>query len=112
MIDGNGMLHPEHMGLASYVGIKADIPSIGVAKTLLCGNLRWISERKGEVVLDGKRVAWALLGGRAKNPVYISPGNMVSMESALKLTERFMRYRIPEPTRRAHMLASGGDKLL
>ncbi len=107
MIDGNGILHPEHLGLASYVGIKAGIPSIGVAKTLLCGSLQWLSERKAKVIIGGETVAWAVIGGRAKNPVYISPGNMISLESSLKVTERFMRHRVPEPTRRAHMLASG-----
>lgn len=106
MIDGNGILHPEHLGLASFVGIKAEIPSIGVAKSLLCGDLRWIEERKAKILLNGKKVGYALLGKRAKKPVYVSPGNMVSPEKAAKITERFMKHRIPEPTRRAHQIAA------
>ncbi len=108
MVDGNGILHPEHLGLASYIGIKAGIPSIGVAKNLLCGELRWPDTKKGEIVLNGKVVGYALRGGKAKNPVYVSPGNMISLEKAREITESFMAHRIPEPTRRAHEVAKKG----
>ncbi len=108
MVDGNGILHPEHLGLASYVGIKAGIPTIGVAKNLLCGEFRWPDVKKGEIILNDKVVGYALLGGKAKNPVYVSPGNMISLEKAREITESFMGHRIPEPTRRAHQMAKKG----
>ena len=106
MVDGNGILHPKHLGLASFVGIKARIPSIGVAKSLLCGDVNWIDKKTGEVILNGEKLAYALLGGKARNPVYVSPGNMISLDKSLEITKKFMRYRIPEPTRRAHEAAS------
>ena len=106
MVDGNGILHPEHLGIASYVGIKLGIQSIGVAKSLLCGNVEWISKSKGKVMVNGKHVGYALLGGKARNPVYVSPGHMVSVEKSCEIAHGFMNHRIPEPTRRAHIIAT------
>lgn len=106
MVDGNGILHPEHLGIASYIGIKLGIPTIGVAKSLLCGEVEWSEKRKGIVMVNGKKVGCALLGGRAKNPVYVSPGNLISIEMACETAFRFMKHRIPEPVRRAHRVAT------
>lgn len=38
LIDGQGICHPRGMGLASHAGVILDTPSIGVAKSRLCGD--------------------------------------------------------------------------
>jgi deoxyribonuclease V len=102
MIDGNGVLHPYGIGIASYGGVKLSKPSIGVAKSLLFGKLE-----NESVKFDGKKIGIAFFSSkRIVKPVYVSPGNMISFDSALKVVRKMSKYKIPEPTRRAHILAS------
>jgi deoxyribonuclease V len=98
MIDGNGILHPRGLGMASHFGALHSLPSIGIAKKLLCGEVKG-----GEVYMNGKK-AGIVYGG--KKPIYISPGHMISIKSSLEITKKFCRYRIPEPIRQAHILAN------
>lgn len=101
LFDGNGVLHPYSIGLASQAGVVFDVPSIGVAKTLLYGKLenqivRINGEKRGYAFISSKKV---------KNPVYISPGHKISFETSLKVVRQLSSYRIPEPLRLAHILA-------
>ncbi|MEA2053734.1 MAG: endonuclease V [Candidatus Thermoplasmatota archaeon] len=98
MIDGNGILHPRQMGMASHFGVLHSIPSIGIAKKLLCGKI------KGKYVfMDGEKIG-AIYG--AGKPIYVSPGHKISLGSSLAITKKFCRCRIPEPIRQAHILAN------
>ncbi len=110
MVDGNGIMHPIGLGLASHLGVEMDIPTIGVAKSLLCGKLEHdIShgEPVSRVLLDDDIIGYALLSSkRAKNPIYISPGHCISSESALEITKKYCQYKIPNPIRGAHMKAN------
>ena len=110
LIDGNGVLHPFGLGIASHVGVKLGVPTIGVAKSLLCGNVKREGLDVGqhsEVELEGNVIGYALRSSpRAKKPIYISPGHMVSFETALDVVKRLCRYKIPEPIRSAHRLAA------
>ncbi len=99
MIDGNGLLHPRFCGLASYVGIRLDIVSFGVAKSLLIGK---IDENKNVVYKD-KILAKAVYPKTSKNPIFVSVGHKISLETSLNITYQFLKYRIPEPTRLAHL---------
>lgn len=98
MVDGNGILHPFGMGIASHVGVVMDIPTIGVAKGLLCGE-----EKNGIITINGSLSGYAL--HHSKKPIFVSPGHRVSTETALKIVKHFLRYRLPEPIRHAHILA-------
>ena len=100
MIDGNGILHPRGVGIASHAGVLLDTPAIGVAKTLLCGEVLG-----DKVIRGGKLIGNALRSGKAKNPVYVSPGHKISFETAVSLVRGFCKYRVPEPIRQAHILA-------
>lgn len=94
MIDGHGVLHPRGCGLASYVGIKVNKPTIGVAKNLLCGNMRGT-----DVLLNG-RIAGCALKTHEK-PIYVSVGHRISLKTAVKLVKEVSKHRIPEPLRLA-----------
>lgn len=102
MVDGNGILHPYGLGLASHFGVLHDLPVIGVAKSLLCGEVRG-----RYVYLQGRKVG-VCYGDR--NPIYVSPGHRVSLDTAAAVVERWRRYRIPEPIRRADIAAGEAKK--
>ncbi|MFQ5919784.1 MAG: endonuclease V [Thermoplasmata archaeon] len=107
LVDGNGTLHPERFGVACYVGLKLDRPTIGVAKSLLLGRLDRNALGPGEstvVRVDGEAVGYALRAGKGK-PIYVSPGHRVSAETALQTVHRLCRTRIPEPLRLADRAA-------
>ncbi|UCF08653.1 MAG: endonuclease V [Thermoplasmata archaeon] len=110
LIDGNGVLHPLGLGIASHVGVKLNIPTIGVAKSLLCGQLKKENLEAGkhsEVEHEGKVIGYALRSSpKAKKLIYISPGHKVSFDTALEIVERSCRYKIPEPIRAAHRMAN------
>jgi len=93
-IDGNGIMHPRLCGSACMMGLEANAPAIGVAKSKLLGEL---SENR--VMYKGKQVGWK------KDNLFISQGNKISLQKALELTERFSIYKMPEPLRMAHMNA-------
>ncbi len=110
LIDGNGILHPYGMGIASHAGVELDMPTIGVAKKLLCGHmkheLRSVDDYS-EVEFEGRVVGYALLSSPGtKKPIYISPGHKVTFETALEVVKRFCKYKVPEPIREAHALAT------
>jgi len=109
-IDGNGVLHPYGMGIASHLGVKLDVPTIGVAKSLLCGNLKREVKSVGEhseIEYEGKVIGYALKSSpRSNKLIYVSPGHKVSFNTALKVVKKFCNYKIPEPLREAHILAT------
>ena len=85
---------------------EVDIPTIGVAKSLLCGSADG-KGRASRVILDGRQAGWAYRASdRVKRPVYISPGHRVSMDTALEVSRKVTGYRVPEPIRLAHQLAT------
>lgn len=94
MIDGHGVLHPRRFGLACYVGMQTDKPTIGIGKSLLCGTVK-----NNTVLLNGK-VAGHILK-KNKRPIYVSIGHKISLKTAVKLVKEVSKYRIPEPLRLA-----------
>ena len=101
LFDGNGILHPYRIGLASHVGVILNIASIGVAKRLLYGTVV-----DDFVLIDGERRGFAFCSNsRVKNPVYISPGNLIDLDSSVEIVKNLSRFRIPEPLRSAHILS-------
>ena len=66
MVDGNGILHPFGVGLASHVGVLQDISTIGIAKSLLCGEFDDIGEIS-EVILDGILIGYSLRNTKQKH---------------------------------------------
>ncbi len=100
LVDGNGILHPRFFGLASHVGVKNDVPTIGVAKSKLLGEVR-----ENRVYVSGRHVGWFVRSGRRKG-IYVSPGHRVSVETSIRIVKKYLRYKNPEPLRLAHMHAN------
>jgi len=102
MIDGNGLMHPYGFGIASHVGVSIDTPSIGVAKSMLCGKLE-----NNVVKKKKKKIGYALFPSkRVRKPIYVSPGHKISFETSLEVVRHLSVYKNPEPLRRAHILAT------
>ena len=111
MCDGQGIAHPRRFGIASHLGWLCDVPTIGAAKSLLCGRHDEPEQRRGAwtpLRHRGEVIGAALRTRVNTKPIYVSPGHRVGLERAIELTLRFTgRYRLPETTRQAHRLASG-----
>ena len=109
MVDGQGIAHPRRMGIAAHLGVLLDMPCIGVAKSRLTGRYEMPGVHKGDrsSLMAGKERIGTVLRSRDNvNPLFISPGHRVSMETSLALTLRCLtRYRLPEPTRLADRLS-------
>ena len=111
LIDGQGIAHPRRFGLASHVGLFLDLPTIGCAKSLLCGQHQPVGEEAGsraELFDNGQLVGAALRTKSGVKPIYVSVGHRIGLASALQWVLRCCRgYRLPEPTRLAHLAAGG-----
>ncbi len=111
MNDGNGVLHPLGFGITSQLGVVYGVPTVGVAKKLLCGQLgRTIEKGVREIRLDGKLVGHSLARRGHAKPVYVSAGHLVSPIQALRIAQRFLVHRVPEPTRLAHISAESARR--
>jgi deoxyribonuclease V len=112
MVDGQGQAHPRGFGIACHLGVLLDVPAIGVAKSRLYGvyDPAALGEASGSVVPLKDRANRHVIGSVARtkprtNPLFISPGHRVSVESATRIVLSSVRgYRLPEPTRQAHSL--------
>jgi deoxyribonuclease V len=111
LVDGQGIAHPRRLGLASHLGLWLDMPTIGCAKSLLCGRYGPVEASQGSFaeLRDGGEVIGAVLRTKARTtPVYVSIGHKVDLEAAIYWVMQCCRgYRLPEPTRLAHLAAGG-----
>ena len=120
LVDGNGILHPRGLGIASHLGILLDLPTVGVAKKLFHvdglekneEHLKKISllEKGGDTFSlignSGKEHGRALRStDKASNPVYISVGHKISLDTATSLVYTCCKYRVPESVRQADILS-------
>ena len=108
LCDGQGLAHPRRLGLACHVGIRLDLPTVGVAKSRLCGEHRepGLDRRCRTQLRHQSEVVGAVLRTRANaKPLYVSLGHRVTLDDAIRWTLRCCRgFRLPEPTRRADQL--------
>ena len=111
LVDGQGIAHPRRLGIASHLGVLLDVPMIGCAKSVLRGKFATPPDPQGtwSEMLDRGEVVGAALRTRNKGaPVYVSIGHKVDLPAAIDWTMRCCRgYRLPEPTRLAHLAAAG-----
>jgi deoxyribonuclease V len=110
MLDGQGIAHPRRFGIACHVGVLLDLPTIGCAKSILVGKygeLGLVAGNRSPLVDRGEQVGVALRTKNKVAPVYVSPGHLIDLDSAIDLVLRSTtKYRLPEPTRQAHLLVN------
>lgn len=117
LVDGNGLLHPRMFGVACHLGVLTGVPTVGIAKTLHC--LEGLTRKPMEFSLDAPAEAdqngavalvnrsCTVVGAelrttpKIKNPVYVSVGHGISLETSLWVVRSMSKYRLPEPVRQA-----------
>jgi len=106
VLDGHGIAHPRRMGIATHFGIIAQTPTIGCAKSLLTGKYSNLGANAFDTapLISKNETIGVVLRTKAKtNPVFVSPGNLITLEESVELMKSCVqKYRIPTPTRLAH----------
>ena len=114
LVDGQGLAHPRRMGLACHLGLFLNTPTIGCAKSRLCGSHGEPGAEPGSYaeLMDKDEVIGAALRTKlGVKPVYVSIGHKVDLQTAIRWVPKCCRgYRLPEPTRLAHLAAGGNLK--
>jgi deoxyribonuclease V len=110
VIDGHGLAHPRRFGLACHLGVLLDIPALGCGKSILAGKHNTLAERRSshtDLIADGEVIGSVVRTRDKVKPVYISIGHRTDLSSAVRIILNCgAGYRLPEPTRWAHRLAS------
>ena len=110
IFDGQGIAHPRRFGLASHMGLILDKPSIGCAKSRLVGEYSSVENTAGacsKLIYGNKVVGVVLRTKKNTKPVFVSPGHKINLSLAIRIIlKTCCGYRIPEPTRHAHLLVN------
>ncbi len=109
LVDGHGILHPRRCGLACHIGIATNNPTIGVAKSLLCGSV----QSDGFVKHNEDLVGYSIK--REENPkksIYVSIGHRISLLTSVRLVKSLTKtgQLIPEPLRIADIASKDHDR--
>jgi deoxyribonuclease V len=109
-LDGHGVVHERGLGLASHIGVLLGVPTIGVPKTPFHAIDRLPGPRRGDHYVLTKE--WGAEGASVRlkagvKPVYVSPGHLTDLASALALALAWStgRHRVPEPLSLAHTMS-------
>jgi len=107
VFDGHGLAHPRGLGIASHIGVVIGKPTIGCAKKILVGEYQEPLAFKGsisDIIYKQKTVGCAVRTKDNTKPVFISIGHLTNLAQSVNLVLSCTgRYRIPEPTRLAHL---------
>lgn len=107
VFDGQGIAHPRGLGIAAHIGVLLDIPAIGCAKSRLVGQFDPLDAEAGSarpLMLKGQHIGNVLRTKNNVRPVFVSIGHRVNLPGATQLMlDCTAGYRIPEPTRQAHL---------
>jgi len=114
VVDGHGLAHPRGLGIASHLGLWLDVPTIGLAKSRLCGTFEEPADEPGStspLILHDIKVGIALRTRKKAGPIFVSVGHRCRLDDALKLALRLKdNRRIPWPVRAAHEAANTGRR--
>lgn len=110
IFDGQGIAHPCRLGIASHIGLIVDLPSIGCAKSRLCGQYQEPGSERGSrvsLIDDGETIGAIVRTRTGVKPVFISVGHRIDLKTSIEYVLDACRgYRLPETTRMAHRLAA------
>ncbi len=103
MVDGSGILHPRKIGIASQLGLVLDVPTLGVTKNMLCGELQG-----DKVLLNDEIRGQLVVTKQGGNPIFVSPGHKMTLKKAVKLVKETVKapYKMPDPVALAHKFAN------
>ena len=111
LVDGQGVAHPRRIGLASHLGLLLNTPTVGCAKSRLCGSHDAPGDERGccADLVDGEETIGAVVRTKSgTKPVYVSVGHRIDLQGAVHwVLECGRGYRLPEPVRLAHQAAGG-----
>lgn len=115
LVDGHGISHPRRCGIATHLGVLLDMPTIGCAKTILCGRVEGeLDEAPGSrapLVDRGEMVGMALRTRARALPIYVSTGHRISLDTAIDWVLRLCDgRRLPVPIRLAHDAANAARR--
>ena len=115
LVDGHGRAHPRRCGIATHLGVLLDVPTIGVAKSLLCGRIEGaLADEPGATapLVDRGELVGAALRTRARAlPIYVGTGHRVSIGTAVEWVMAFSEgRRLPQPIRLAHDAANAARR--
>ena len=106
LCDGQGYAHPRRLGLACHLGLWLGVPTVGCAKSRLCGTFDEPGPDRGDrsPLVDGGETVGTVLRTRSRvSPLYVSAGHLCDLESAVRVVlAASTRYRLPVPARLAH----------
>ncbi len=109
MVDGSGIAHPRRCGLATYIGLELDVPSLGITKKKLYGSVKEPEEvMESSPIYDGDQIiGFAIKTCKRCRSIYVSPGHLITPETALKIVKMCTKsHKLPEPVRLADKFAS------
>lgn len=105
MCDGQGIAHPRGLGIASHVGLWLDVPTVGIAKSRLCGDYRMPGEKKGchtRLMLRGRAIGAVVRTRTGVKPLFVSIGHRITLDEAVRWALRTSKgVRLCQPTRLA-----------
>ena len=111
IVDGQGLAHPRRFGIACHLGVLLNVPTIGCAKSRLTGRADEVGIERGataELFDADERIGRVVRTKRATKPLYVSPGHRIGIDEAARwVLQTTTTYRLPEPTRLAHLAAAG-----
>ncbi len=102
LVDGSGVLHPRRFGMASHLGLSLNKPAIGLTKKSFVGR-----SEKGRMYLEKELAGFEIKTTEYANPLYVSPGHLVSLGTTLKVIQQSIKlpHKLPEPLHLAHRFA-------
>lgn len=111
MFDGNGYLHPRHMGIATHASFYLNKPTIGIAKSYLRiqdTDYEMPASESGkftDIVINGEVYGRALRTHSQVKPIFVSCGNGIDINTATEVTLALINKesRLPIPVRQADL---------
>jgi deoxyribonuclease V len=109
LVDGPGILHPRKFGMASHLGLALNKPTIGLTNKFSIGHVE-----NGKIYLDNEIVGFEIETREHANPLYLSPGHLISLGACLRIIQQCIKYphKLPEPLHLAHQLVNKERKKL